>query len=137
MTATLPTPAPRSYLLEVNLAAPAGPGPGGTYGLTTSDAEDDKTATLSVDPNRGELRWRAARRGGDEGEGVLARLPAGFRAEAYHELLVRHEPEATTVVLDGVRMGSLPGRFWSGERLGVRGAHIPISATGIALTELR
>ena len=134
--AALATPAPRSYLLEVNVAAGARPGRGGAFGVTTWSADDERRATLVIDAHRGELRWRVVRGDEEEGGGTLARLPEGFRAEASHQLLLRHEAQSTTVILDEVGMGSLPGRLWSGERVGVWTVQTPISVGGVALTAL-
>ncbi len=134
--ATPAVPAPPSYLLEVNGAAQGQPVRGGGWGLTTWHTADDSRATIFLDVHGGEVRWRTVR-GDEQRGGPIGRVPERFRPDAYHQLWVRHEPQATTVVMDGVHLGSLPAGVWSGERLGIWNSQNPVSVTGVALTALR
>ncbi len=131
-TATIEVSVPPSHLLEANLAL----GRRGTAGLGTWQSESRVRTVLALDAQRGELWWHAVHHDGQEGHGALARLPGSFRAEVYHQLLLRHEGGSTTVTLDGVSMGSLPRGVWGGGRAGVWAGDTPTAVAGVALTAL-
>jgi arabinan endo-1,5-alpha-L-arabinosidase len=137
--AVLDVPTPPSYLFEVNLAAASAHTPAGSRWGVVTDYQDDRNHTAaSIDPGRRELIWETVRDGEREQGGRLRPLRPDFAPTAYHQLTVRQEPNATTITLDGVLMGSLPsaaaGR--SPGALGVWTSHAGVSATGVALTAL-
>jgi GH43 family beta-xylosidase len=136
-TATLDGPAPRSFLFEVNLALAATAGGTPSYGVTTAYGDDRNHAVVSIDPHRSELRWRVLRHGDVQEEGVLGSLRRDFSAQAYHQLVLRQGPDEVAVTLDGVTMGSYPAAPpASGASVGVWTNGAPLSAVGVALTEL-
>jgi len=135
-TAVLSAPAPPAYLFEVNLAVSPGPARGGTSGVSTEEAGDGSRTAVFLDTDRRELRWTITR--GDEcaGEGALTRLPPGFRADAFHQLVVHQQRDQASFVLDGVHVGTLPERLWRGSRLGVWTSRNALEVAGVALTGL-
>lgn len=136
-TAILRRPAPASYLFEANLAVPDAGVQGASYGVVISYKDEENHTDVLIQPDCGELGWRAVRHGSVKRGAMLDLLRPDFSATAYHRLLLRHYPDLVSVTLDGVSMGSFPTTMSAGGRVGVSTNGTPLCVTGVALTGLR
>ncbi len=137
--AVLDVPTPAFYLFEVNIAAAsADPPRGSRWGVVIGYQDDRNHTTVSIGPGHRELTWETVRDGERAEGGRLRPLRPDFAPGADHQLVIGRGPDATTITLDGVSMGSLPPTAASRSQspLGVWTSHVGASATGVALTAL-
>ncbi len=134
--AVVDVPTPPSFLFEVNLATASAVPRGSRWGLVTAYHDDGNHTTVSIEPEAGALTWETVRDGERAESGRVGPLRPDFAPVAYHQLLLQHGPDATTVALDGVLIGSLPAAFPTQGPLGVFTSGAGLTATGVALTGL-
>ena len=128
---------PPAYLFASNLATTALPvPPNSRWGVVLAYQDDGNHITVSIDPERGELTWETVQHGERKEGGGLRALRPDFASAAYHQLMVRHGPDATTVALDGMSMGGLARAIAPEGRIGVWASHAGLSAAGVTVTAL-
>lgn len=110
-TAVVGVQAPESFLFEVNGAGaqrrPRRTGPDlRRPGVLPRQGQLHGGGPMQ--PEAGLLCWRTYEAGELAWSGDLTRLRPDFRAEAYHQLLLRREGPTVSVKLDGVSVGPVP-----------------------------
>jgi GH43 family beta-xylosidase len=96
-SARLPGPGWSHWLLEASLRLPGGKGPGAR--LMVADSGGTPFLEVGIRPDAGELRllgWKDGRP-----VAIAAPLPAGFRPEAWHRLLLTRNAGTARALLDG------------------------------------
>jgi GH43 family beta-xylosidase len=123
--ALLRYPARENYLFEANLRFSGDPA-AGAAGIIAAEVEEKERLVVAIERDEIALRPRA-------GTAIRARLPEGFRHEAYHQLLVERNAGRVLVTLDGLLM--LDGEYAPGPaRVGLW-SEGPAAFDGITLTE--